>query len=162
MKKNLILVVMVLLAKFLSAQDTKELTNSDGIYISYKLAKIDSSSSKKDKYLLEVFYENKNDYDLVYLENPPKTNGSFSFTNPEYIAEIEVANSVSIFGQTMSQMYTLRGTQINIKTDEGKLIYIIPKGKKIKIEYKVPIKKDLNPVISGSFKQKFYQLETLY
>ena len=160
--KGFLLISMVLFASFLNAQSMNELVNADGVYISYNLRKIDSSSTKRDKYLLEIVYENKNDYDLVYLASPPSTNGSFTFSTPSYIADIEVANTVSIFGQKMSQTYSLSGTQANIKTDAGKLIFIVPKGRKVKTEYNIPAKKDLCPVISGSIKQKFYKFENLY
>jgi len=162
MRRILVIISFLMCSKCLIAQETKELTNADGVFMSYSLVKIDSSSSKKDKYSLEVVYENKNDYDLAYLVTPPTTNGSFTLNSPSFFAEVEVANALSIFGQSMTQSYSIEGSQINLKTTEKKLIYILPKGRKIKKEFKIPTKKDVRPVISGNIKQRFYQLESLY
>ncbi len=153
----LLLLLLFALSQQVWSQSFTEISNRDGVSVSYKISKTDSSSTKKDKYLLEVNIRNNNDYDLAYLI--PK------FTDMTYpLIDLVVNNTLNILGMKLpSEIFSLTGYQTSLQTADQKIICILPSKQVIKSEYKLITKKEITPIVStANFKQRLIQMENLY
>ena len=132
----LLLLLLFALSQQVWSQSFTEISNRDGVSVSYKISKTDSSSTKKDKYLLEVNIRNNNDYDLAYLI--PK------FTDMTYpLIDLVVNNTLNILGMKLpSEIFSLTGYQTSLQTADQKIICILPSKQVIKSEYKLITKKE--------------------
>ena len=153
----LLLLLLFAISQQVWSQSFTEISSRDGVSVSYKISKTDSSSTKKDKYLLEVNIRNNNDYDLAYLI--PK------FTDMTYpLIDLVVNNTLNILGMKLpSEIFSLTGYQTSLQTADQKIICILPSKQVIKSEYKLITKKEITPIVStANFKQRLIQMENLY
>jgi len=148
------IIFLSFLTKFSFSQEPQKLTSADSLFISYQLIKSDSSDIEYDNYLLEIFCENKSIHDLVYFVAQPSANDIQHLTTSSF-AKIEVAN-------TNAQIFELYGDKINLKTDDGKLIYLIAKEKIKQNVFNVSTKKGVKPIVIGSINKKLIRIETIY
>lgn len=137
--KRLIIIILLMAGTRLFAQDTT-LSDQEGVFISYKLSKL-QDGDKKDTYLLSVKATNKNAFDLFY--QGPK-NG----VNP-FFSEVTV--------RTLNDYIYLTATPSKLMTTDGKLYYI-KAGGTVNGETEFKIGKGITPVITSKLVTELKQI----
>ena len=159
MKKFLVILSM-LACHFTNAQQKVELSNIQGIVVSYKLSKIDSSDEKKDKYLASISAENQNEFDLFYTAQPTSGNALIVSDNFKVnFASVEVNNTKGFFAD---KMVKLQGQLSRLITLNGWMVYILPKKTVISQSLSFNVAKGETPVLSNKFYKRFNLISDLY
>lgn len=156
-----LILTVILQLFFLNAfcQEKIELKNQDGVFITCELTKLSNAKDKKDKYLFSIKAENKNDY-AVYYEVPVtkskigdqeyESYGSKSF------AEVNARNSIGFLNGSAEGIV---GQETQLRTNDNKVLFTIPKGEFITTESKFSFKKGEKPIITSIFKKSMRKLD---
>jgi hypothetical protein len=137
------------ICSFLMSQDKTPLNNQDGIYVTYELTKIETTS-KKDTYIAVVKAENKNTYDVFYgVPLLKQANGTTtaSISANKSFAQTSVRNATGLFGENIN----LTGNQTTLITNDNKLLFSVPKGEFITLQNEFKVKSGIKPVLSNQF-----------
>lgn len=149
MLKILPVTVSVFFYSFLWGQDRLLLNNQDGIYVTYELTKLETTS-KKDTYTAIVRAENKNAYDVFYgVPLLKQANGTtaFSISANKSFSQTSVRNATGLFGENIN----LTGNQTTLVTNDNKLLFSIPKGEFITLQKEFKVKTGIKPILSNEF-----------
>ncbi len=153
--------MIFLLSGFLAkAQQPVELNNTKGIVTTYLLSKIDSSDSKKDKYVAVVTTENRNNYDMFYNVIPGdgiiKVNED---NNKVFFSEVTIDN---VKGFLAENKVKLQGQLSRLLTMQGYYLYMIPKQNPIKQSISFSVSKGETPVLSYKIYKRLNKLIDYY
>ena len=154
--KQVVTFLALIICMNLSAQRV-ELNNQDGIYVSYQLTKV-SEKDKKDRYVVSIRVENKNDYDVYYAVPLIKnTNGTYdmSVTGGKGFSFLKVRNATGLFGAGEE----LTGQQTKLTTNDNQVLFTIQKGQIINADREFNVKKGEKPVITNSFSKGLKKLD---
>jgi hypothetical protein len=131
------------------AQETIVLNNQDGVFITYELTKIESSS-KKDTYLAVVKAENKNDFAVFYGVPQTRLGNGTSQISPlenQLFAQSSVRNSTGLLGDNIN----LKGNSTKFITTDNKALFTIGKGSFVTGEKEFKVKGGVKPVLTNTF-----------
>lgn len=153
--KILIVAITVFASSFLKAQETIVLNNQDGVYVTYELTKLESTS-KKDTYLAIIKAENKNSFDVYYTAQqyrpgyglgtaPSQTNS----LNGQAFAQANVRNSTEFLGDY--DYVPLKGNMTRAITTNNQVLYVLESGRSVTTEKKFKVKTGVKPILTNSF-----------
>lgn len=147
----LISAISLFVSGFLNAQETYVLNNQDGIYVTYELTKLESSS-KKDSYLVVVKAENRNNEDVYYGVPQYKIGYGTSQTsaaNNQAFAQSSVRNSTEFLGDYA--FIPLKGNITRLVTSDNQILFMLGRGNTVTSEKKFKVKTGIKPVLTNSF-----------
>lgn len=159
MKNKLLLLTSLFLFANLIAfgQENIVIGTKDNVEISYQLTKLDSNP-KKDKYLISVSAQNKNNHNLYYgVELVKNSNGTES-TNPflsNGFSKIIIRNSTGWFGDGKQ----IVGQETTVKTETNEILFNLEKNKIYNFETEFNVKHDDKPIITNTYGSTLRKLE---
>lgn len=158
--KNIGIVFFLFCFNLLNAQQKIDLSNHQGVVISYKLTKLDSSDDKKDKYQATVSAENQNDYDLFYTVQPSNPYRFVEGDNFEKcFVKIDVTNSRLFSGGITNLQGQL--TRL-LLLDKGWMLYLIPKKETVSQNFTFTVSKGVTPVVTEKFIKRLNKLSAFF
>jgi hypothetical protein len=131
------------------SQEEIKIGSKENVIITYQLTKL-VENPKKDKYLISVSSQNKNDFDLYYplalMKNANGTESVNLFLATGF-AKITIRNSTGWFGDGKQ----IEGQQTKIKTENNELLVILEKQKIYNFETEFNVKHGDTPIITNSY-----------
>ena len=158
MKTKFLLPTLFLFTSLLSfAQENVIIGTKDNVEISYQLTKLETNA-KKDRYLISVTAQNKNNYNLYYPVVFIK-NADGSETLSPLIAtgfsKIVIRNSTGWFGDGKQ----VAGNLTTLKTENNEVLFNMEKDKIYNFETEFNVKHDDKPIITNSYNSSLRKLE---
>lgn len=158
MKNKLLITALFLFTNALTfAQENVIIGTKDNVEISYQLTKLESNA-KKDKYLISVTAQNKNNYNLYYpvifFKN---ANGSETLSPliPTGFSKIVIRNSTGWFGDGKQ----VSGLETTLKTENNEVLFNVENNKIYNFETEFNVKHDDKPIITNTYGSTLRKLE---
>jgi len=159
MKTKITFIMLFLIASIkLVGQEETQLSNKDGVKITYQLL-LEDQGKKKDSYLLIVNATNTNDKDLYYkVALNQNQNGQFELPyapSERGFTKITVRNSTGLFGDGQS----IIGNETKLMTTNNEQLFKIGKGDIYSQETTFKVKKGIKPLLTNLFNKTLQVLE---
>ena len=133
----------------LFSQEEVTIGSKENVIITYQLTKLEENP-KKDKYLISVSSQNKNDFDLYYplaiLKNADGTENVNPYASTGF-AKIVIRNSTGWFGDGKQ----IVGQQTKVRTESNELLVVLEKQKIYNFETEFNVKHGETPIITNSY-----------
>lgn len=117
----------------------------DNVQISYQLTLLEENN-KKDKYLISISTENKNDYDLFYAL-PLNSEKKVETLLPTGFSKITIRNSMGWFGDGKQ----IIGQETVIRTENNEILMMLEKQKTYNFETDFNVKHGEKPIVTNSY-----------
>ena len=159
MKNTLLLLTSLFLFTNLIAfgQENVIVGTKDNVEISYQLTKLETNA-KKDRYLISVTAQNKNNYNLyysvVFFKNADGSE-TLSPLIPTGFSKIVIRNSTGWFGDGKQ----IVGQETTIKTETNEILFNLEKNKIYNFETEFNVKHDDKPIITNTYGSTLRKLE---
>lgn len=158
MKTKFLLPGLFLFTSLLSfAQENVIIGTKDNVEISYQLTKLETNA-KKDKYLISVTAQNKNNYNLYYPVAFIKNADGSETLSPLIttgFSKIVIRNSTGWFGDGKQ----VAGQETTLKTENNEVLFNMEKDKIYNFETEFNVKHDDKPIITNSYGNSLRKLE---
>jgi len=139
----------------LFGQNSVEIANIDNVKIQYSLTKLESKETK-EKYLIQVYVVNNNNYPLYYVV-PGVVNQDKSVTMDPFslnFSKIKIRNSTGLFGDGIG----LAGDNSNMKTINNGFLFVLIPGKIYNSETTFKVKTGEDPLVTNTVRANLNKL----